>query len=232
MTHLKLRRPTPAMTVALLSLMTALGGTSHAAEAITAANKLITGKQIENNTVTGRDVKNGSLRANDFRVGQLPAGPRGATGPAGPTGDHGAKGDAGATGAPGPPGTAGAFSDELPSGKTARGIYAAGGSATGQDQYFMDSISFGARLLAAPSVRYLHPGDSHPDCSGDVDQPEAAPGTLCIYAAFEDNVLPNDGVTVIFNGFEDAGVSGTSVVAISNAAGFVFSHGSWAVTAP
>lgn len=106
---MKVRIPSPAMIVASLALLFALGGTA-------VASGLITGAQIQNNTVssldltnngvksvdvqnnglTTFDVLNGTLRAADFAPGVLPK--SGAAGPAGPAG---AQGPAGPQGAPG-----------------------------------------------------------------------------------------------------------------------------------
>jgi hypothetical protein len=85
---LKRLRPSPAMVVAGLALLTALGGTSYAA--VQAA--------LPRNSVTTIQVKDFSLLARDFKRGQVP---RGATGPAGPAG---AAGPAGPQGPPGPSG--------------------------------------------------------------------------------------------------------------------------------
>jgi hypothetical protein len=100
----RIPRPSPALVVAVLALVVALGGTA------TAASGLITGRQIAPSTVTGRNVKNHSLTASDLAPGTVRRGApgrTGATGPAGPTGAQGAPGAAGAPGATGPAGPAG-----------------------------------------------------------------------------------------------------------------------------
>src|SRR5215208_6320524 len=89
------RLSAPAMIVACLSLVVALGGVSYAAGVLPRNSvgttqlkkKAVTGPKIKKNAVTGVKVKNGTLLAADFKAGQLPAGPQG------PKGD---KGDAGA----------------------------------------------------------------------------------------------------------------------------------------
>jgi hypothetical protein len=96
-----IRRPSPALGVALLALFVALGGTSYATVASVPDNSVGTA-QIKNDSVTRAKiahesltsvlVKNGSLEAVDFAPGQLPSGP---VGPAGPKGDKGDKGDTG-----------------------------------------------------------------------------------------------------------------------------------------
>jgi hypothetical protein len=76
--------PSPAMVVAGLALLIALGGTSYAAIA-----------NVPRNSVTTIHVKNGSLLARDFRRGQIPRGARGLPGPAGPAGPAGPQGPPG-----------------------------------------------------------------------------------------------------------------------------------------
>ncbi len=84
----------PAMVVALIALVVALGGTGYA---VTQLPKNSVGTaQIKNNAVTAAKVKDGSLTARDFRPGTLLQGATGATGAAG------AQGPAGATGGRGP----------------------------------------------------------------------------------------------------------------------------------
>ena len=109
------RRPSPAMVVASLALLAALGGSSFAA--VNAVNPKSIGTlqlknysvgslQLKANSVTGLKVLNGSLRRLDFAPGQVPTGPAGPQGPAGPAGASGPAGPAGPTG---PAGAAGGF---------------------------------------------------------------------------------------------------------------------------
>jgi hypothetical protein len=99
------RRPSPALVVACLALLVALGGTSIAAvsalpsgsvgtaqlknNAVT-STKLKDGQvksaDIANSTIVSGDVRNGSLLRADFKAGQIPAGPQGPAGPLGPPG--------------------------------------------------------------------------------------------------------------------------------------------------
>ena len=89
MSVLKRFRPSPAMVVASLALLLALGGTGYAAS-----------QALPRNSVTTIQVKDRSLLARDFKAGQLPrgavgpAGPAGAAGPAGPAGPAGGAGSA------------------------------------------------------------------------------------------------------------------------------------------
>jgi hypothetical protein len=88
------RKPSPAMVVACLALLVALGGTSVAAVSALPRGSVGTA-QLQNNAVTSIKVRNRSLRAVDFAAGQLPSGPQGPEGPQGSTGAKGAKGDPG-----------------------------------------------------------------------------------------------------------------------------------------
>ena len=121
MRSFRLSRPSPALAVAIVALMVALGGTGYAATQL--PKNSVGAKQIKANAVRSPEVKNGSLLSEDFGPGQIPAGPQGskgdtgaagpqgskgdtgAAGPRGATGDTGAAGPRGATGATGPPGS-------------------------------------------------------------------------------------------------------------------------------
>jgi hypothetical protein len=84
--------PSPAIVLAAIALLVALGGTSIAAVSQVPRasvgtpqlkNNAVTGAKIAGSTVTSADVKNGSLLRGDFKAGQIPAGPAGPQGPAG-----------------------------------------------------------------------------------------------------------------------------------------------------
>lgn len=101
------RRPSPAMIVACIALLVALGGTSVAAVSQLAPNSVgtpqlrngaVTNPKIRNNAINSSKVANRSLLRSDFAPGQLPAGPTGPQGPAGPAGPAGAAGAAGPRG--------------------------------------------------------------------------------------------------------------------------------------
>jgi hypothetical protein len=90
-----IRRPSPALVVACLALLVALGGTSIAAVSQLVPRNSVGTPQLKNNAVTSAKVKNRSLLRADFKAGQIPAGPTGpagAQGPAGPAGPAGAAG--------------------------------------------------------------------------------------------------------------------------------------------
>ena len=105
-----IRRPSPALVVACLALLVALGGTGVAAVSQVARNSVgtpqlkdnaVTTAKLRNNAVNSEKVRNRSLLAIDFARGQIPQGP---AGPAGPTGPAGPAGGAGPAGPAGPQG--------------------------------------------------------------------------------------------------------------------------------
>jgi hypothetical protein len=105
MRHIKKLRISPALVVAIVALMAALGGTA-------VARALITGRDIANDAITSRHVKNGSLKYGDLaptmrRAMKQPAGEPGPQGPHGPQGAQGAQGARGERGPEGPQGPAG-----------------------------------------------------------------------------------------------------------------------------
>ena len=122
----RIRKPSPAMGVALVSLFVALTGTSIAAVAAFPPNSVgarelkngsvgtqelkgrsVTFGKIAAGAITSGVVRNGSLTMADFNQHQLPTGPVGAVGPAGPIGPPGPAGTPGPAGAPGPRGPKG-----------------------------------------------------------------------------------------------------------------------------
>ena len=95
----RIHRPSPALVVAGIALLFALGGTSFAAVSALApnsvgpaqlkanavtnpkiANNAVNNAKLAKNAVTSSKVANGSLTAADFAQGQIPAGPQGPAG--------------------------------------------------------------------------------------------------------------------------------------------------------
>ena len=88
-------RPSPALVVACIALLVALGGTGYATVLQVPRNSVgppqlktaaVTNKKLAANAVTSAKVANGSLLRRDFRANSLPVGPAGPAGPAGPPG--------------------------------------------------------------------------------------------------------------------------------------------------
>ena len=95
-------RLTYANVIATLCLFIVLGGDSVAQDAVSAAKKLVTGKQIKNSTITGKDVRNGSLEGADVKDGSLGAADLApGTLTQGPRGEQGPQGERGPAGPPG-----------------------------------------------------------------------------------------------------------------------------------
>ena len=92
---MRVRRPSPAMVVALVALFVALGGSSYAVTQL--PKNSVGAKQLKRNAVNSAKVKQGSLLLSDFKQSQRtrlvgPQGPQGIQGPQGPKGDAGAPG--------------------------------------------------------------------------------------------------------------------------------------------
>jgi hypothetical protein len=200
------------MVVACIALSVALGGTSYAA--ITLPKNSVGTKQLKKNAVTSPKVKDRSLLARDFKAGQLP---------------RGAKGDKGDPGAPGAQGVPGPFPDTLPSGKTIRGRWGMGFTASAGGQYFESHISFVYPLAAAPTAHFIASGNPPPaGCPGTAANPQADPGHLCVY---EDNDGNRSSTLVCSSGLcPGADKYGAQLRTNSAAAGGVWTRGTWAVT--
>jgi len=99
---LRIRRPSPALVVACIALLVALGGTGYATVMNVPRNSVgslqlkrnaVTSSKLAPNSVQTAHVLKGTLLADDFKAGQLPSGPKG---------DKGDKGERGEQGPPGP----------------------------------------------------------------------------------------------------------------------------------
>jgi hypothetical protein len=211
-----------------LALVVALGGTSAYAVNSIGSNDIRDG-QVKN-AVTSSKVRDGSLLGKDFKTGALPRGPKG---------DRGDPGAPGAHGAPGP-----AFPDVLPSGQTLRGSYSFsgyyGGSAPPYTKYDKGpadgQISFQIPLASPPAVVIGQKGAGPvTHCPGDITNPQAEAGYLCVY---ESSISNNDGLGS-FNpqtGVHDIATRFGVGLFILGPAGPDAEHrtskGSWAVKAP
>ncbi|HSK50764.1 MAG TPA: hypothetical protein VK889_09780 [Solirubrobacterales bacterium] len=216
--------------VAYLALFLALGGTSaYAAGALPKAS--VGTKQLKKGAVNSAKVRDGSLRGADFAAGQLPTGPQGTAGvrgPVGPQGERGLQGERGATGERGPSGFT-VFDGPLPSGKSIYGYFnlqlplAEGKKASG-------SVSFPVPLAAnQPASVVFAPGSgaaqTDPTCNGNVWEPSAPAGKVCIYSlgasgstGFETHTSNRFGFAIGFTGFSNPDFVGFRAI--------------WAYTAP
>ncbi|MGE0360007.1 MAG: hypothetical protein AB7H93_07995 [Vicinamibacterales bacterium] len=93
-------------------------------------------------------------------------------------------------------------------------------------------IAFGRRVPGGVAVVVLRVGQTAtPQCPGDVFNPLAAPGTLCVY----ESVTQNAATVTLANGeaqLTRSDSSGATLVVVPTAAGAVGSAGRWAVTLP
>lgn len=207
---------TAGFVVAIVALVVALTGAAFAAGGLTKQQE----KQVTKiaKKYAGKPGKPGPAGP------QGPAGAPGAKGDTGPKGDRGEKGEKGdrgergEEGLEGSPWTAGGV---LPSGETETGTWSVGiAQAASQST---KPLSFNIPLATAPTA--VHFGEEETtECPGNVANPEAAPGNVCVYVEFEENLslleiagFPlkwKSGVVLLFN--EGAGAIGA---------------GTWAVTA-
>jgi hypothetical protein len=124
--------------------------------------------------------------------------------------------------------------NNLPAGKTIRGSYMLGYSATAGSQFAEDGYTFQQQLPAGPTPHYIPMGTTPPPaCPGTEDFPKAAPGHLCVYENARANVTTG-GFTISSPTLNTAGTAGRWGFYIqirSDAAGLFYSNGTWAATA-
>jgi hypothetical protein len=164
-------RPSPAMVIAFIALLLALGGGAYAQQLSNNSvgskqlkNNAVTAKKIKNGAVTSSKVKNGTLVSGDFKAGELPAGPAGPRGATGERGATGATGPAGPAGPAGPRGPAGATNVTVetsveqvnpvatcPAGRVATG---GGGSVTDNTWYLYESFPVAPATPGGPPTAW------------------------------------------------------------------------------
>ena len=204
-----LKRPSPALVIALIALFFALAGTGYAVS------------RLPKNSVTSIQVKDRSLLSRDFKAGQIPRGPQGP------------QGDPGAPGAKGDPGDPWTLNGQLPSGKSLYGVFGPAATAVDAGDMTQETTSFDFNLVTNPVVHYIPAGTTPPgECPGTLTQPRAQPGHLCLYESRAQNV----GSSCVFNPVNDAcgasAVRGFGLFIVAAGAGDFWEQGSWAVTAP
>lgn len=260
------RRFTYANVAATFALVFAMTGGAFAA-----GHYLITSpKQISPKVLKALKGASGAPGAPGAAGAAGPAGPQGPGGPQGPKGEPGPKGEAGAKGENGQTG----FTETLPTGKTETGDWNMDVVVSGGEQVASTSASFNIPLASqmtnqnecgesgkpACVVHYVPVGGSAPGCLGNVAEPGAEPGNLCVFARNETNVLPeilpnwktpkvchlatkNSKNAIIDPNFcaqvknaaeedEGADTTGFGIATWSKEAGSVEASGTWAVTAP
>jgi hypothetical protein len=126
--------------------------------------------------------------------------------------------------------------NNLPSGKTMRGTYMIGFSATGANQYAEDGYTFQQQLRSNPTAVHFIPLSGTPPsaCPGTGAFPRAARGHLCLYENAGFNVDPGSFIIAspVTNTAGQSSRWGFRLEIRSAGAGLFFSGGTWAVTAP
>jgi Collagen triple helix repeat (20 copies) len=241
-------RMTYANVATTLALVFAMSGGAYAASKF-----LIT---------STKQIKPSVLKQLRGKAGQ--AGPVGPVGPAGPAGVAGAQGPAGPQGKEGLPGTQGepglpgatGFTATLPKSKTLKGDWVIEADVPGTG--FLEgsastAVSFGIPLAAIPEPVYVKAPTTEEEehgefpvppagCTGNVEEPGAEPGRLCVFGRFEHNNNSNPHICASAKPmfaclFGQIGVEGTAdrtgafIGVVDEAAGVVALNGTWAVTA-
>lgn len=213
------RKPSAPLIISLTALIVALGGTSYAA--INLPPNSVGTTQLRSGAVTTKKLRNGSVTAAKINPRHLTV----------PTAVHAERADT-ATSALAANGTG-----TLASGQTERGIWFLGDWAeSGRDGASVSAISFPVPLAQAPTaVHYIEFGQSTPSgCLGNVFNPGASPGNLCVFEGRAFNVSGVRGIEdPTDSGINQANRFGTGVFLNgTNGTGEADAGGSWAVTAP
>jgi hypothetical protein len=139
--------------------------------------------------------------------------------------------------APGPrgrPGPSGKYPSTLSSGKTLKGVWAAGFTSTAAGQYLNYAVSFTYPFAKAPQPLLVVtgiPSTSTTYCPGTPSDPRAAPGYVCIYAE-SDSAGYAEPYSLLTSQIGTATRFGWGFSVGSNSAGTTYVGGSWAATAP
>ena len=102
MRFLHRHRPSPAMVVALIALLVALGGTSIAAVTAALPKNSVGTAQLKGNAVTSEKIKNGQVKPADLSASAKTSGPQGPQGVQGVQGIQGPQGPTGPAGVASP----------------------------------------------------------------------------------------------------------------------------------
>jgi hypothetical protein len=233
------RRMTYANVAATVAVVFAMSGGAYAA-----SKYLITStKQIKPSVLASLKGKAG---ANGAAGAQGPAGPQGPAGAGGAKGEPGPQGSQGKEGPAGKDGTNGTtgFTETLPSGKTLKGEWDVSGYVAEELNFVQNSVSFGIPLEEEPVTHYIKAKEATPaGCTGNVEEPGAEKGNLCIFASREHDIFestepelpvvcPLEQTEPCFESHKKgASRIGFGIEAVSKEAGLVVAQGTWAVTA-
>ncbi len=191
------KRMTYANVAVTLALVFAMSGGAYAASRyVITSTKQISPKVLKSlQGKAGPAGKNGANGANGAQGAQGPAGAAGAKGEPGPQGSEGKEGK---QGIPGTNGTTG-FTETLPEGKTEKGDWSVGVESAPVGLLF-EAVSFDIPLEKAPVPIYVKPHATTPEhCTGDVQDPGAEAGYLCVFASEEQSLVSETALGGIAN---------------------------------
>jgi hypothetical protein len=224
-----LRRPSPALVVAFVALLVALGGTSYAA--FTLPKNSVGSKQLKKNAVTTSKIKNGAVIASKINPNGLtvPNATHASSADSATNASHASSAE-NASNADSLGGVAAAQYDRpgalLQSGDTEHGVFAGGG---GPNAFINIQIQFdpllAANLDTAHTIRVTGSSATHCPGTGQAD-----PGYLCWYEKQSSNVaFSNFGDPV--RATEGANAEGMNVF-YATTGNSAYVYGEWAFTAP
>jgi hypothetical protein len=243
------RRPSPAMAVAFVALLAALSGTAVAlpgtntVDSADIKNGQVKNKDVGRNAVTATKVKNGSLTGadakddsftgadiNESTLGQVPSAASAGSANTANTANSATTATTATTAdKANSAGTAAGLPGPLASGQTLRGQIGAAHDATAAGHITMDTHAFPIPLASAPTVHIIGVGALTPaGCSGNVANPGANSGHLCIFLSFASGNV--GALSTIDPSFTGGGKFGFSLFSNSTAIGRDEFYGTWAVT--
>jgi hypothetical protein len=228
----RLRKPEPfgkaGLIVAIFALVLAMVGGAYAAGGLTKSQE----KQVTKiaKKYAGKPGATGPAGA---------VGTNGAPGKEGPQGKQGIQGEPGAPGAKGEEGSPWTLGGTVPAGKTLKGGWTLAGQGVA-GQPLLNAVSFVIPLNEAPiEAIFVKPNETTPPgCIGNVEEPGAEEGHLCVFAAQELNVenmrtCPSSGLVTacIVSGSSSADEFGFRLIGSPIATNDVLASGTWVVTA-
>jgi hypothetical protein len=232
-------RPSPALVVATIALIAALGGTAYAGFSL--PKNSVGTKQLKKNAVTTSKIKNGAVTAGKIN-------PAGLTVPNAlhANSSNTASSATNATNATtatnaaslggSPAGSYVQYGATLKSGATEKGIWADVATAGASGEVTVGTVFFPIPLASNPTAHFIPSGTTPPSgCSGTLAAPAASPGNLCVFESFPSINLTHLDFYNPETNSETATASGkTGALAVftANAAGETQATGTWAVTAP
>ncbi|MDQ2629666.1 MAG: hypothetical protein M3Y75_01640 [Actinomycetota bacterium] len=208
---------TYANVVSTLCLFLVLGGGAAVAVSTVLPKNSVGTKQLKKGAVT-------PVKLSEASKATL-TGPEGPRGPEGPPGQEGRRGPEGPQGDPGEV----LFPPALPSGQTQKGAYGIASTRANKEGgafYPGVQVSYPVPLSFTPTINVIEKdGPPTANCPGDVSNPTATAGNLCLYAQQE-------GVPLEVENIPASGRFGFMVFPEAEE-GFNYQvTGTWAVTAP